>query len=691
MKRRISLLLLAILFSFSLILVGQSDPIVIEAESGTLGSDITTGTDGDITYIAPSTNFIEPATLPNDDIKVVTFSITFPKSGIYQLFARLRVGSSTFDDDSFFLGKGFGTKSSATEGDWIIVNQLAAAGYTALTDVVFESGGSGSEVWKWVNLSVFTGGTTFTVADGDLTQTLQIAAREDGLWIDKLIFAEENLFFTVANLNNEEPGTTYNPDDSPVGPPIADGLDKFLGCGFGPDSKSKFEGFWNQVTPGNGGKWGWVEGTRDVMNWTDLDEAYNLAKEFGFVYKHHVLVWGGQQPTWIETLDTAEQLDEIEEWFAAIAERYDTIDLVEVVNEPLHQPPDANNGGKYIDALGGSGETGWDWIIKSFKLARNNFPNSKLLINEYGIINSMANTKKYLEIIRLLQAEDLIDAISFQAHGFSLDASVQVSKEILDSLAATGLDIYVSELDIDGPTDISQLQDYMKYFSLFWEYPSIKGITLWGYKPGMWRTEQKAYLINTLGEERLAMKWLRAYIGGTFERVESVSISTAGDETSIETIGETLQLTATVNPSTATIPDIVWKVNDKKIATIDSLGLLTAVAEGIVTVTAKSVEYGTEAIATIDITISQSTGIYHDILSNNISIYPNPSNNGVFTINGLDEISTINVIDLVGNLIQTYSITNQSSITIHLDMPPGMYILQLSNGHKNEYKRIIMK
>ena len=67
-----------------------------------------------------------------------------------------------------------------------------------------------------------------------------------------------------------------------------------------------FANYWNQVTPENGGKWGTVEGTRDVMNWTQADAAYALAKANGFPFKWHAFVWGNQQPAWIESLSTAE-------------------------------------------------------------------------------------------------------------------------------------------------------------------------------------------------------------------------------------------------------------------------------------------------------------------------------------------------------------------------------------------------
>ena len=129
------------------------------------------------------------------------------------------------------------------------------------------------------------------------------------------------------------------------------GLDKYLGAAWSPNLASlNSANYGNQVTPENGGKWGTVEGTRDVMNWTQADAAYALAKANGFSFKWHAFIWGNQQPAWIESLPAAEQREEIEEWFAAVAERYPEIDQIEVVNEPLHDPRVADDG-NYIEAL----------------------------------------------------------------------------------------------------------------------------------------------------------------------------------------------------------------------------------------------------------------------------------------------------------------------------------------------------
>ena len=91
--------------------------------------------------------------------------------------------------------------------------------------------------------------------------------------------------------------------------------------------------YWNQVTPSNAGKWGFVEGQRDVMRWDGLDKAYQLAKDNGLKFKQHTLIWGNQQPTWMDNLSAAEQLEEIEEWISEFCTRYPGTDQIDVVNE----------------------------------------------------------------------------------------------------------------------------------------------------------------------------------------------------------------------------------------------------------------------------------------------------------------------------------------------------------------------
>lgn len=508
-----------IFLSKSFFTISQNTPIITEAESGILGDDFLMMDDGDITYITISSN--GTADHPENENRIATYELSFPIPQDYDLYVRYRIGSNGADDDSFFYGNGFGDKNVSSSGDWIRTNNIHSRGYTLSTDFVDGTGDAPTGVWKWLNLSEYTGDESpvvFTIEDGSLTQTFQIGAREDGIDIDKFAFARADYFFTVENLNL---GTEGSPDMDTGGndiSPIAEGNEKFLGNVYSSSQAPGFTNYWNQVTPENAGKWGSAEPTRDNFNWSTLDAAYALAKDNEFPFKFHVLIWGNQQPSWIEDLPAEEQLEEIKEWFQAVAERYPDIDLLEVVNEPLNDPPNSSGsgGGNYIEALGGLGDTGYDWIIEAFTLAREYFPNADLLINEYNIVNSFNLTNRYLRVINGLNELNLIDGIGVQAHAFSTRGEVSEIISNLDKLGETGLPIYVSELDIDGPTDQTQLDDYMQIFPVFWEHPSVRGITLWGWKVGMWRTSEMAYLIENNGEtERPAMEWLREYVEGT--------------------------------------------------------------------------------------------------------------------------------------------------------------------------------
>jgi len=149
------------------------------------------------------------------------------------------------------------------------------------------------------------------------------------------------------------------------------------------------------------------------------------------------------------------------------------------------------------------------------------------MINDYSITNSVDATRRYREIVELLQKEKLVDAIGVQGHAFATttETPMQVHRANLDSLAATGLPIYVTEMDIDGPTDEQQLRDYQRIFPVFWEHPGVHGITLWGFRRGLWRDKEGAHLVRKDGSERPALKWLRDYVRG-----ESGSASPSAQE-----------------------------------------------------------------------------------------------------------------------------------------------------------------
>ena len=315
---------------------------------------------------------------------------------------------------------------------------------------------------------------------------------------------------------------------APADAQLAAGQGKFLGAiGKGTDEAAPdpdFAQYWNQVTPENAGKWRYPERTRDQMNWAALDYWYGYAQDRGIPFKQHTFVWGSQQPDWIDALSPAAQRAELEEWIRLYFQRYPGTDLVDVVNEPITIPP------SYRGALGGAGETGWDWVIWVFEKARQYrdqyAPGAKLLLNEHTILKGPTKMARYLEIVDLLQDRGLIDGIGLQAH-FLENTPGSTVRSHLNEVASRGLPIYISELDLGFANDQAQLEKYQELFPILWEHPSVKGITLWGYKEGqIWR--KNAHLVRADGTERPALTWLRGYLDGgpsggrdAFARVEA--------------------------------------------------------------------------------------------------------------------------------------------------------------------------
>ena len=293
---------------------------------------------------------------------------------------------------------------------------------------------------------------------------------------------------------------------------MANGKPKFVGNITANSVPSNFATYWNQVTPENGTKWGSVEGTRNQMNWSAADAAYNFAQQRGFKFKFHTLVWGAQYPQWLTNsgLTQQQQRQEIEQWIQLACLRYPNAWAIDVVNEPIKTAITWKN------ALGGNGSTGWDWVITSFELARQYCPNALRFINEYGTENDSSARNTYKTIINLLKARGLINGIGIQSHYFNVDnMNGSAVTSMLNDYATLGLDVYVTELDVvAGGTDQGQLAKYQDIFPAFWNHNSVKGITLWGYIVGQtWR--DGTGLISQGGVERPALTWMKNFVAGS--------------------------------------------------------------------------------------------------------------------------------------------------------------------------------
>lgn len=299
-----------------------------------------------------------------------------------------------------------------------------------------------------------------------------------------------------------------------AGAQLSTNPDKFLGnitTGWNSDMDTDgfvFADYWNQVTPENATKWGSVEGNRHgTYNWGGADKAYKYAKEHGFPFKFHTLVWGSQYPEWMNNLSTEKQYEAIEQWMDEAKKHYPDLQMIDVVNEAVsgHAPA------PYKNALGGDGKTGYDWIIKAFEMAHERWPDAILIYNDYNTYQW--NTDQYIDLVRTIRdAGAPIDAYGCQAHdlkGCSASTLKSTLKKIQDALK---MPMYVTEYDISDENDNNQLRDYKAQIPLLWEADYCAGITLWGWIYGKtWNQAQYSGLIKNK-KERQALEWLREYM-----------------------------------------------------------------------------------------------------------------------------------------------------------------------------------
>jgi len=485
--------------------------------------------------------------------------------------------------------------------------------------------------------------------------------------------------------------------------PYASGKSKFVGnvISNGYSIRSDFSRYWNQVTAENAGKWGSVEGTQGNYSWAQLDSIYSYSVKKGYAYKHHNLVWGQQYPSFVATVDSATLYQEIENWIKLTGQRYPKADFVDVVNEPLHSF--TGTALNLVKALGGTGTTGWDWVIKAFQLARQYWsPTTKLLVNEYNIINDANGNANYVKLINILKSKGLIDGIGVQAHSGEVDGpAISTLKTNLHKLTATGVPVYISEFDINESDDNIQLQKYQSVFPLLYEDPGVYGITLWGYVYGqIWQTN--AYMIDSRNAPRPAMQWLKTYLAAPFRPVLISSSATINESLtprliwhkSVDAISYHIQLsdnstfTSTIMDTTITDTVITTKTLASSTVYFWRVSSINNIAESLFT----DVLYFTTQV-TVDVEGVEGIPTEYKLFQN----YPNPFNPTTQIKYSVPRNSfvSLKIYNLIGQEVATIfegvrQTGNYTALFNGNSLSSGVYFYQLKGNNFIESKKFVL-
>ena len=171
----------------------------------------------------------------------------------------------------------------------------------------------------------------------------------------------------------------------------------------------------------------------------------------------------------------------------------------------------------------------------------------------------------------------------------------------------------------------------------------------------------------------------------TVKAVPATSITLNMTEATLDNIGDTVTLTATVGPANATDKTVVWTSSDEKVATVSEEGVVTAIAEGTATITATCGEVSaTCKIKSLDRSSVESIG------DSNPANWIKVKNGGVEICFNNPEATEIFVIDLDGKIISRKSVNGGVDYIESVDSNtyvPGEYIVRVTSSGKTATKK----
>jgi endo-1,4-beta-xylanase len=206
---------------------------------------------------------------------------------------------------------------------------------------------------------------------------------------------------------------------------------------------------YNRLTPENELKWQSLQRQPGVFTFGQADAFVEYGEQHGMEIHGHTLVWHQQVPGWVFQADgggqaTREQLlERLDQHMSALSQHFgNRVQYWDVVNEAFNDD-------------GSLRSTPWrtiigdDYLEQAFRLAARYFPDAKLVYNDF----SMENAGKRDAVVRLVQGFQArgvrIDAIGTQGHFRLQFPSLEAIEASLDAFAATGVEVLVSEMDVD--------------------------------------------------------------------------------------------------------------------------------------------------------------------------------------------------------------------------------------------------
>ena len=262
----------------------------------------------------------------------------------------------------------------------------------------------------------------------------------------------------------------------------------------------------NLVVAENECKMGSIYKDPDTFDFTGADRLLKFARENGQAMRWHTLVWHNQSPRWIFEdgkggKASKEQLEErLKNYIMTVGARYkDDICSVDVVNECISDKNfilrDGEDRSQWFDIMGP------EYVDKAFIWAKEAFPNSSLVINDYNLEMIEGKRQGMYKLVKgMLERGVPVDTVGLQMHINIQNPPVEEIEKTIELYGSLGLNVIVTEMEISAYTDKDfehpdprreydqafldqQAERYAKIFECFKKEARagiLKDVVLWG-------------------------------------------------------------------------------------------------------------------------------------------------------------------------------------------------------------------
>jgi endo-1,4-beta-xylanase len=237
-------------------------------------------------------------------------------------------------------------------------------------------------------------------------------------------------------------------------------LNRNVVTGRDPGAAAISEKHFSTATAENDLKWQRIHPWLNQYNWEPADRYVAFCEKNQMVIIGHCLIWHSQVPQWVFRDDSGNSLTRdallarMKDHITTVVGRYKgRIKGWDVVNEALNEDGTLRSS-QWLRIIGeGSEDKQHDFIENAFRWAHEADPNAELYYNDYGLEASKAKCDGAVALVKHLKCRGVrIDGVGIQLHGGLTHPSVEALEYAITSLAATGVHVIVTELDIRTQT-----------------------------------------------------------------------------------------------------------------------------------------------------------------------------------------------------------------------------------------------